>query len=244
MTRSPGLFVLQHGDSAGPALLGEVLDTAHVAAEVVRLHLGEPLPTVAELGALVVLGGSMGAYDEEEHPHLVAEKRLLREAVAEGVPVLGICLGCQLLADALGGSAFLAPKLEARFAACELTADGAVDPVVRHLARPTLSLHQDTWEPPPGVPVLATSDRYPQAFRSGSGLGIQPHPEVTPELATAWVEEVGRERIAADAGDPGRLLAAIRRDVAGSRRTASDLFGAWLEEAKLVSSRPSGPHPG
>lgn len=194
----------------------------------VRLDRGERLPELGAVDALVVLGGTMGVYDEERFPFLAAEQDYLRQAVAAGLPVLGICLGCQLLAAALGGAAYRAPRLEARFAPCDLTEAGSADPVVRHLARPVLSLHEDTWEPPPGGAALSFTDRYPQAFRHGSALGIQPHPEAPPEVAASWVDALGSERFAAVGVDPQALLAEMRRRRGESEDLARRLFGAWL----------------
>lgn len=194
----------------------------------VRLDHGEVLPEPGTVAGLVVLGGTMGAYDEDRFPFLVAEKAYLRDAIAAGVPVLGICLGCQLLAEALGGAAYRAPSLEARFASCELTETGAADPVVRHLARPMLSLHQDTWDPPLDSEVLASSDRYPQAFRHGSALGIQPHPEASPEMAADWFAALGPDRVAAIGVDPQAVIGEMETRRTESAATAHDVFGAWL----------------
>ncbi len=225
-SRSASVLVLRH-DVTVPQ--GRLAATLGPAATELRLDLGAPLPADADgWDGIVVLGGPMGAYDENRYPFLAGEKTFLRRAVERGVPVLGICLGCQLLADALGGTAYLAPELEAAFAPCELTSAGAEDPVARFLAGPVLTLHQDTWDPPPGAVMLATSDRYPQAFRLGSALGMQPHPEAGPELAAAWIDHLGRNRVAAAGADPDALLEKIRMGRPASDELAAELFGAWL----------------
>jgi GMP synthase (glutamine-hydrolysing) len=229
------IVILEHSPEVPPGYLADAITWADLEAHTVRLYAGDPLPGLNQLGAVVSLGGVMGAYDDDEHPFLVAEKVYLREAVALGIPVLGICLGCQMLAEALGGRAFLAGQVEVGFAGLRLEAGGAADPVVGTLASPVVSFHQDTWEPPPGATVLATSDRYPHAFRLGSALAIQSHPEASPEIVDRWVEGFGRDRLEQAGVDPDAFLASVRRGAVGNENRATELFRAWLREVELRS---------
>jgi GMP synthase (glutamine-hydrolysing) len=219
------LAVIQHNEIAPPGLFADHLPAGTV---VVRLDRDEKLPDPRDYEGIVVLGGIMGAYDVTEYPVLGAEKEMLRAAVAEDVPVLGICLGCQLLADALGGAAYLAPRLELVFAPLTLTDAGADDPVAAALAQPVLSFHQDTWDLPPGATLLASSEAYPQAFRLGSAVGLQPHPEATPEIVATWIGEFDADRIAASGSDPGAVLAAMTAGRETSVATAERIFSAWM----------------
>ena len=219
------VVVVRHDQIVPQGYLEDVLPEGTTE---VRLDRGDLLPEPDTVAGLVVLGGTMGAYDEDRFPFLADEKAYLRRAVAAGVPVFGICLGCQLLAEALGGAAYRARGIEARFGPCDVTEAGAADPVARHLTRPVLSLHQDTWDPPPGSAVLAWSDRYPQAFRHGSALGIQAHPEASPEMAAAWLAALGADRLAATGADPPAIVGEMVAHRAESRALAHDLFGAWL----------------
>ncbi|MBT8197226.1 MAG: type 1 glutamine amidotransferase [Acidimicrobiia bacterium] len=223
------LLILQHNDTVPPGYLGDAIARAGVETTVVDLWAGDPVPSHEGWAGIVSLGGLMGAYDDEEYPWLTTEKAMLRAAVTAGVPVLGICLGCQVLADALGGRAYKAADTEIAFAPVDLTAAGAADPVVGRMTGSVLTWHQDTWDPPPGAEVLATSDRYPQAFRLGSALGLQPHPEAGEEIATGWASEpkgaamLDRVGVIAD-----ELLAAIR--ASNPEPMAARLFDAWLAE--------------
>ncbi len=228
----PPLVVLQNSADVGLERFAD--GVAAIEHRLVRLDRGEPVPAVPDVGALLVLGGHQGAYQEDIHPYLVEEKALLRDLVAADVPVLGICLGCQLLADALGGAAYLAPEVEARFEPYVLTDDGIGDPVARHLVEPTLSLHEDTWDLPPGATLLASSPRYPQAFRMGSAIGIQTHPEVTVETAAEWVDDLGRNRIAAAGVDPQALLARVAAANDASELLAQRILAAWMMDAGVV----------
>ena len=91
MARDPLFVVVQHVAGEGPGLIGVLARQRGVALDVRRMDLGERLPDVAGVAALVVLGGPMGAYEGVTHPHLVEEQRLIEEAVERGLPVLGIC---------------------------------------------------------------------------------------------------------------------------------------------------------
>ncbi len=219
------IVILEHGADIPPGLLGDALAAAGVPAERVPLHAGAALPAVDECGAVVSLGGVMGAYDDDRYPFLAEEKGFLAQAVGAGVPVLGICLGCQLLADALGGRAYLAPEIELGYLAVDVVGD---DPVVRELDRPTLVWHQDTWDLPPGATLLASTDRYPQAFRKGSALGLQPHPEATPAIARGWAATEGLDHFARAGIDRAHLLADMEAGAEEGAAMAKRLFLSWL----------------
>lgn len=215
---------------APAGFLGDAITRAKLPSIVVRLYQGAPLPGLDSVSALVSLGGVMGAYDEDDHEFLAPEKELMRRAVARGIPILGICLGCQMLADALGGSAYPAADLEVEFAALELVGGAAADPVVNTLAEPVLFFHGDTWDPPPGAEVLAISPRYPHAFRLGSAVGIQPHPEVSSAVVRDWVAGFGRSRLENSGIDAAKVLDRMADGDVQSEARAHRLFGAWLDE--------------
>jgi GMP synthase (glutamine-hydrolysing) len=116
----------------------------------------------------------------------------------------------------------------------ELTVAGRSDPVVRHLDVPVVASHADTWDLPPGATLLAQSARYRHAFRLGSALGLQPHPEVGPEPFARWTRSKPLDELARDGIDPDAAIAAVRAGAEAQRAMAARLFGAWAAE---VASR-------
>jgi GMP synthase-like glutamine amidotransferase len=187
--------VIQHVSHEGPGLIGEALDDAGRTFEVVRADLGDSYPKVSELGGLVVMGGPMGVHDEDEHPWLSDERNLLAGAVEAGLPVLGVCLGAQQLAMALGAEVTTGPAPEVGTGSVELTSAGRLDPVFGPeyggLASSTIACvhwHQDTFSVPAGATHLAATPRYPnQGFRIGDrAYGLQFHVEVDRSLAQSW----------------------------------------------------------
>jgi GMP synthase (glutamine-hydrolysing) len=152
---------------------------------------GEPVPaTLDGADGLVVLGGEMDADDTADFPHLLRAMDLLRDAAARSAPALGICLGAQLAAAALGGRAYPGPAgEELGWTKVELTAAGRADPVTGALREPAelFEWHHDTLDPPPGATLLAGGAVYPtQAFRLGSVVAVQFHPEVDGPMLRGW----------------------------------------------------------
>jgi GMP synthase-like glutamine amidotransferase len=158
-------------------------------------YLGEALPRLEQLRGLVVMGGPMGVSDTAAHPYLAGELELLASAVAADLPVLGVCLGAQLLAAALGARVYRGAQAEIGPGTVTLSEEGRADPVLGAAGRvelPVVHWHQDTFELPGGAVRLAGSDLYPnQAFRVGArAYGLQFHVEVDPALAEGWREHL------------------------------------------------------
>ena len=161
--------------TVGPALREQGLDVV-----VGSLVAGSaPVPAPAEIDVLVVLGSPEAAYDDTV-PWLAGELAYLRRVLDAGTPVLGICFGAQLLARALGGTVGLAPRPERGFVTVE-TAAPAIVP-----AGPWMEFHYDAVSLPPGAVPRAPSDVGLQAFTAGPHLGVQFHPEITPDVFASW----------------------------------------------------------
>ena len=223
-------LVLQHVDFEDPGRLAEWLPAAGLELEVARLHDGDPVPAaVGPAGsghaALVVMGGPQAAYDDPDGspsaPWLPAVKELLQAAVHDGTPVLGICLGAQLLAEACGGRVrpgTAGPELGAQLVAKrDAAASDLLFADVPFLAD-VIQWHWDEIvDLPPGAVLLASSTRYPhQAFRIGEAAwGLQFHPEPPESLVRRWADELD--------GDPAEADAIVARAAA----VLPDVEEAW-----------------
>jgi GMP synthase (glutamine-hydrolysing) len=185
------VLVLQHIACEPPGAYEDVLRERGATIQRVELDEGEPLPDRLGFDAIVAMGGPMSVNDEDEHPWLRDEKRLIGEAVREGVPYWGACLGVQLLAASLGARVYAGDEPEVGLLPVSLTDAGRADPVFGGLPTEfmTLQWHGDTFDLPEGGVRLAGSTAYPhQAFRFERAYGVQFHLEVSLDMANAWAE--------------------------------------------------------
>ncbi len=189
----PILVIEQEYSLRGLGLLGERLEASGLAYRSLRAW-DERIDELEarDFAAIIPMGGNAHAWDEDRVPTLQAERLLLREAVEGGVPVLGICLGGQLLARALGGDVRAADEPEIGWLEIFPTENARDDPVFRVLDTKAgvYQWHHDVFEPPPGARVLASSEAVGnQAFRidGTEAWGIQFHPEATPDLWELWI---------------------------------------------------------
>ena len=186
------VLVLQHEWNDGPGYLGEALQRHGAALDVVRLDHTELIPDTDSYDMLLVMGGEMNVYAEEQHPWLIDETRAIRQAVQSGEAVLGVCLGGQLLAKALGAKVHLAAVHEIGLVPLLLTEDGKTDPFFDGLpVLEAVEWHDDVFNIPEGAVHLAGSAGcVNQAFRYGrQAYGLQFHPEVSPEMLMSWLDD-------------------------------------------------------
>jgi GMP synthase (glutamine-hydrolysing) len=189
--------IIQHEKHEQPAMLGEALTAAGFAL-VKRFREVKREDLEAEL--VVLLGGGMGVYQGASHPFLGAELGFVAERLALERPVLGICLGAQLLASAAGAT--VAPGkngLELGVAPVRWTKAGQADDVLAGVGVKSVVAHWhgDTFGPVPGATLLASTDRYSQqAFRLGNSFGFQFHLELTARDFEAWLAHGEAELLA------------------------------------------------
>jgi GMP synthase (glutamine-hydrolysing) len=190
---------IQHSERVRPLSVADWARERGIELRVLRVDEGAQLPDLASVERLVVLGGGMNTDQVDEHPWLGAEREWLRSVVRLGsARVLGICLGSQLLAEALGGSVGRASVPEVGWQRIERTADGDEHPVLAALpeAFDAMQWHWDSWSLPPGARLVATSSGCPtQAFAYGEQvLALQFHPEFTyertRELAATTTDDI------------------------------------------------------
>jgi GMP synthase (glutamine-hydrolysing) len=198
----PTLLAIQHVPWEGPHRILDACGALHV--QTVKPLAGQQLPAHVEVAGAVVMGGPMNVDEVERFPGLAAEREWLTEAVRHELPVLGICLGAQLLARALGAEVRAGEGPEIGFAPVEVS--DAADPVLGGLAPSTdvLHWHGDVFDLPDGAQPLASSERTEhQAFRVGNAWGALFHPEADFALVEAWlaVPEMIDEAVAALGND-------------------------------------------
>ncbi len=217
-------MVIQHEPGEGPGTLAPLL----AEARLVRTFAGEAVPAEAE--ALVVLGGGMGVSDQERLPHLRDEVRLLRRCVESGAPVLGICLGSQLLAAALGGSVEKARAKEIGFYRVRLAEAARDDALFSGAPEDFVAFHWhgDAFTLPAGAEALAGSTMTPlQAFRFGkSAWGVQFHLETDLGVLQAMVASGTAEL--SEAGVEAELLQLqARRELPRLGEVAAGVFARF-----------------
>jgi GMP synthase-like glutamine amidotransferase len=205
-------LVFQHIDVEHPGVLRDFMAADGIDWDAVELDAGEEIPPLDGYDALIVMGGPMDVWQENEYPWLVAEKAALREAVAErGLPYLGICLGHQLLADALGGEVGPMEGSEVGVMPVELTEEGKADPLLQDFADRFLCLQWHSaavTRPPAGASVLASSLLCAnQAMRVGeNAYGFQYHVEVTEQTVSDWAAIPEYERSLRETLGPDGLV--------------------------------------
>ncbi len=206
-------------------------------------------PSLDGYRGLVVLGGPMNVDEVDAHPHLTTEEGLIREAIERGLPVLGVCLGAQLIASALGARVGLAPEKEIGWTDVAVTQDGERDPLLGHFA-PSARLfqwHGRTFELPRGAVHLARSPACAnQAFRYGDrAYGLQFHLEVDEPLIERWlcVPEHLEEIACLDGRvQPDAIRAETRSRLAAMRALADRTFTRFAELMGARRRRPRHPH--
>lgn len=188
------VLIIEHGSDGGIGHFGPWLRDGGADPVTVRPYRGEALPDLAGYDGLIVLGGEVGALDDEAAPWLPGVRNRLAAAVRTGLPALGICLGAQLLAAACGGEVAHAadiPGAEPEIGVREVTVDAAGDPLLGDLpgAIPATQWHLDlVARTPPGAVTLARTPTCPhQAYRLGErAWGVQFHPEVRRADFDGW----------------------------------------------------------
>ena len=219
------VLIFRHVPFEGAGLLEDVLRSGGIAFDYADLYLpGAAAPDPAGYQGLVFMGGPMSVNDPL--PYLRLEEQFIRDAAADGVGVLGICLGAQLIANALGGAVKRGSAKEIGWFDLHFTAEAAADPLFHGLARETVfHWHGETFDLPTGAQLLASSGLCRnQAFRYGDRIwGLQFHLEVTPEMIADWClqdQNCGDVRELTVPPDPHYQ--------AGRMRTLSDrVFGSW-----------------
>jgi GMP synthase-like glutamine amidotransferase len=217
-------LILEHIDSAPPGLLAEWLDARGLSYDVHRTYVGQPMPDPAGYAFIVSLGSDLNPRDTHDAA-VAAELGLLRRAIDEDIPVLGLCFGGQALAAVLGGTVEPAPSPELGWTEIETDDPDLVPP------GPWLEWHYERFTLPPGATEIARTGAATQAFVHGRHLGVQFHPESTVDIVARWAESDGERLRALGHADARALIAATPAEREAARAAAFALFDGFLERA-------------
>jgi GMP synthase-like glutamine amidotransferase len=203
-----------------------------ISYQTLDLSLGVPLPKPEDFTHIVILGGPMNVYEEGRYPFLRNEDLFIKEAIQRGRSLLGICLGAQLIAKALGAKVFKAPVREIGWYDVSLTKVGFQDPLFSNLPKrfPVFQWHEDTFEIPIVGQLIATSDSvFHQAFRYGeNAYGLQFHLEVTEEMIREWLESYEEEV------DKNKILAQTGREIESYKKRGMNFFARFFERHRAI----------
>ena len=227
----PRVYALQHLAAEPLGTIGDALENRGIEANYIRVFEGETVPNdMNGASGLVVMGGPMGVYEQKEYPFLADEIRLIESALTTAKPVLGICLGSQLIAAALGAEVKKAMRKEIGWFPVSLTKAASEDRVFSDVQESFKAYHWhgDEFDVPTGARSLATSAQTQcQAFAYGNtAYGFLFHLEATQtiveEMTRGFSDELVEEKI-----DAGEILDQTRRHLTGFQSIAASVFGRW-----------------
>jgi GMP synthase (glutamine-hydrolysing) len=230
-------LVLRHVEHEHIGTLAAAFERAGVAYRYRDVFRGEPVPQqLTDCGGLVLMGGPMGVYEQEQYPFLAREEDLIRRAAAHGLSVLGICLGAQLIASALGSRVYTGPRKEIGWHPVEVAAPD--DELTANLPSEFMGFHWhgDTFDLPAGATRLFRSKLYEnQGFRYGSHvLALQFHGEVDSAMVADWLEDGGCR--AELASVPNASADTIRQQTArwanALENVSASIFDTYLRTVK------------
>jgi len=228
-------LIIRHVPHEGIA--GYRLPIEEAGYELDRIDVADPAFAALNLrepDLLIMMGGPMGVYEQDQYPWIACQLRRLRQRLEEDRPTLGVCFGAQMIATALGGHVYEGPRKEVGFHAIRLTDAGRFSPL-RHIEEvPVLHWHGDTFTLPDNVELLGSSHIYDyQAFRRGSNLlALQFHAEMGEdprfhEWMTQWPEAV------VEAGETDVSMRAIHDELGPQAVVAGrSMIGQWLSELR------------
>jgi GMP synthase (glutamine-hydrolysing) len=229
------IWVLQHTACETLGTIADALEAEALAWQYVRVFDGRPVPAeIGDAGGLIVMGGPMGVYEQDRYPYLKDELRLIESALKAGKPILGVCLGSQLLAAALGATITRGPRKEIGWYPIRLSEAAAADRLWSAAPREFMALHWhgDVFTLPSGAVNLASSElTAKQAFRyAQSAYGLLFHLEMTEAMIAEMADSFGDELREAGA-EPSGLAAQSAVHCARLETIGEAVFTKW---ARLV----------
>jgi GMP synthase-like glutamine amidotransferase len=236
------VLVFQHDPFEDLGFFAEVLDRERAAYRIIRLFHGEmPTEDWQHVAALIVLGGSMAVEDEEKFPFLRWEKRIIRAAIDESVPIVGISVGAQLIAVTLGARIHRGSVKEIGWNPIAITPHGQVDSLLGYLpeSATVFQWHGEGFELPAGAVCLASSPHYEiQAFRFGKVIyGLQFHLEVTPRMIERWIGERSKDLASVPYVLPEKILVDTQSYAATSKYYGERFLSEFIRRTARAKNR-------
>jgi len=226
------LHIFQHVPFEGLGSIQSWADRSKLATHVTRFYQNEPLPPLSEVTHLIIMGGPMGVYDHQRFPWLAEEKRFIRDVIDAGRTVLGICLGAQLMADALGARVYKNPAPEIGWFPIHKSREAQSDATAGFLpsSLEVFHWHGDTFDMPRGARCLAHSKacRHQGFYLNRRMVGLQFHLETTPESLHALIENCSDEIVDGPFIQSATTMRAITDRFAPNQKVMQDLLGQWF----------------
>ncbi|MEN3951322.1 glutamine amidotransferase [Iodidimonas sp. SYSU 1G8] len=224
------MSVIRHLAFEDLGLFAAPLEARGWTIRIVDAGIDDIADAIADADLAVICGGPIGVYESDRYPFLLDELAAIERRVEAGLPTLGLCLGAQLIAAALGAPVYPGRRKEIGWGRIQLTIDGRESCLAAVAETPVLHWHGDTFDLPPGAALLASSDTYPhQAFAIGAHtLALQFHAEADPRRIEQWLIGHAAELSASGVDVPGlrQRTAAVRDAVEAA---APDLLNRWIE---------------
>ena len=233
--RTRHFLVLQHLDCEHPGFFAELMRNDGITWDTVDFSVEARFPDVTAYDALLIFGGPMNVDDTDAYPWLTGEVALIKDALQTRIPILGLCLGAQLIAKALGAAVYVAETAEVGVMDVTLTPAGASDTLFGDLTSTftVFQWHGDTFDLPSGATLLASSDAcVNQAFQFENAYGLQFHLELTMDMAAAWAAIPAYIASAQQSRGPSALAdldAELTAGFPAIRVTCSHVFSNFLK---------------
>ncbi|MBI5443062.1 MAG: type 1 glutamine amidotransferase [Deltaproteobacteria bacterium] len=226
------ILIFRHAPEDGPGYFARFLERERLSYRLIRVDVGEAIPErIGEAAGLVFMGGPQSVNDPLDW--IPGALRLIRDAVESDLPVLGHCLGGQLLSKALGGQVQASPAEEVGWLGVRKVPGPAASSWLSSLPEEftVFQWHRESFSIPPGCERLLESDGCPnQGFAVGRSLGLQCHIEMLAEMVGEWTADGDLlARASATVQTPDQILADLQDRVEGLHRVADRLYGRWLQ---------------
>jgi len=240
------VLVFQHDPFEDLGFFAEVLDRERATYRTIRLFHGEmPAEDWKHVAALIVLGGPMAVEDEEKFPFLRWEKRIIRAAIDESVPILGVCVGAQLIAATLGARIYRGSVKEIGWNPISITPHGQVDSLLGYLpeSATVFQWHGDGFDLPAGAVCLASSPHYEiQAFRLGKIIyGLQFHLEATARMIERWIGERSKDLASTPYVLPEKILVDTQSYATTSKYYGERFLSEFIRRISRAKNRRRDP---